>query len=570
MKHRFTLESALWITAAVVALLFRMVNLSQPGLNESEAQLALSSASLAGGSSVIASSHPLYVLVTGAIFSFFGSTTYLARLLPALAGSGLVGALYLSRKHLGRQVSLLAAFLAAMDPGFVAASRQADSPLLGMVLLVLFLVLLLDRKYLLSGVALGLGFLSGLHFWQGIVYLAVSIGLYTLISGRNTDSWRAGAKKIFSEFLQQKGWVSFLGSVLLVGTLMFIFPAGAGEMLAGLTAYWQGWGAAFKDSVMQFILLLPSYELLFLAAGLGYGITSIIQGNRRSQFLMLFFLLALVLTLAYPARNVLDMVWVILPLLLLTANAVHSLWKLAQDNWLPSAGLSLVVAILVTFALYSGFLLFTQGTGGQNLEVRLISLIGALVVAATLIILMAWAWSGPTGIAGLGIGLLVLGIFYTIGQSYRASGMGAFPERELWRNSARVMHPELVVKTLESISAWNNGTKIDTPIAVIAFDSPSLRWELRNFKRVDFYPAFPAGDNPEIVITGIQSSPASPSSYTGQDLAWDSDAEWNSLTSQEWLNWYLKRSIPVISQSVIVWGRTDIMPVGQSGTGELP
>jgi len=570
MKHRLTLESALWITVAAVAVLFRMVHLSQPGLNDSEAQIALQAASLAGGSTVSAATHPLYVLVTGALFSFFGATTFLARILPALAGAGLVGVLYLGRRHLGRQISLLAALLTAVDPGFVAASRQADSPLPGMVLLFLFLVLLLDRKHLMAGTVLGLGFLSGLHFWQGIVYLAVSFGLYTLISGRNTDTWRVGAKKTVTEFFQHKGWISFLGSILLVGTLMFTFPGGAGEFLAGLTAYWQGWGEAFRDPLVQFVLLLPSYELLFAAAGIGYGIHSILRGNRRSQFLMLFFLLALILTLAYPARNVLDMVWVVLPLLLLTADAVYALWRIAQSSWLPSAGLGLAVAILVTFAFYSGLLLFTQGMGGQNMDIRIISLVGALVVAAILIILMAWAWSGSTGIAGLGMGLLALGVCYTIGQSYRAAGLGAFPERELWRNSSRIVHPELLVSTLESISSWNNGTKNDTPIAVIDVDNPSLRWELRNFHRLDFYSDFPTGDNPEIVITGIQSSPASPSSYTGQDLEWNSDAEWGSLTSQEWVNWYLKRSIPVISQAVIVWGRTDIMPVGQSGTGELP
>ncbi len=556
MKHRLTFETALWITVAAVAVLFRMIHLSQPGLNDSEAQLALQAASLAGGSNTSTINHPLYVLVTGAMFSFLGPTTFLARLLPALAGAGIAGVLYLGRRYLGRQVSLLAAFMAAVDPGFVAASRQADSPMPGMLLLFLFLVLFLNRKHKLAGAVLGLGLLSGLHFWQGFVLLAVTTGLYILISGRSLGPWLAGAKKLAAEFFLQKGWISFLVIILLVGTLIFTFPGGAGEVLAGLTAYVQGWGAGFKDSITQYVLLFPSYELLFVATGIGYGIHSIIRGNRRSQFLMMSF--------------VLDMVWVVLPLLLLTADAINALVRLSQDNWLPSAGLGLAVAILVIFALYSGLLLFTQGIGGQNMELRIISLVGALVVAAILIILMAWAWSGPTGIAGLGMGLLALGFFYTIGQSYRAAGLAAFPEQELWRNSSRIVHPELLISTLESISAWNNGTTNDTPIAVIDLDSPSLHWELRNFKRTNYYPAFPAGDNPEIVITNIQSSPASSFSYTGQDLEWNSDAEWGSLTSQEWLNWYLKRSIPVVSKTVIVWGRTDIMPVGQSGTGELP
>lgn len=570
MKQRFTFETALWIMAAAAAVLFRMVHLGMPGLNDSEAQAALQAINLANGDTVLATHQPLYVLLTGALFRFFGATPFLARFLPALAGSGLVGILFLSRKRLGRRTSLAAAFLAAIDPGFVAASRQVDSPILGMMLLFLFLVLLLNRKYVVAGAVLGLGVLSGMHFWQGIVFLLASSGMFMLLSGKGGSEIWNRIKQSAKEFMGTGGWMGFLGSTLLAGTWMLTVPGGAGEVLTGLAAYWQGWGVPFSNSLTQFILLLPTYELLPLVAGIGFGVFAILRENRRAQFLMLYFLLALILTLAYPARNVLDMTWVILSLLLLTAKAVDELLAQASGNWLPSGGLGLAVAILVTFALYSGLLLFTQGTAGQNLELRIISLIGALVVAAFLIILMAWAWSGPTGIAGLGIGLLALGLCFTVGQSFRASGLGAFPELELLRNSSRTVHPNLLVSTLESISSWNNGAKNDTPIAVVGEDSPSLRWELRNFTRAAYYSAFPAGETPEIVITTIQSSPASPSSYTGQDLVWTSDAEWGALTSQEWLNWFLKRSVPSIDRSVIVWGRTDIMPVGQSGTGEIP
>ncbi len=570
MKQRFTFETVLWIMAAAIALLVRVVHLGLPGLNDSEAHLALQAVNLANGNTILETSHPLYVLLTGTLISFFGATPFLARFLPMLAGSGLVGVLYLSRKQLGRWTSLLAAILAAIDPGFVAASRQVDSPIIGMFLLFLFLALILNRKHLQAGAVLGLGILSGFNFWQGVFYLLVCGSFYQLLSAKGENGVWTRAKETIKEFMDAGGWKSYLGSTLLVATLMLTVPNGAGEVLTGLVSYWQGWGASFSNSLTQFIVLLPAYEFLFLIVGIGFGVFSILQGNRRAQFLMLFFLITLIITLAYPSRNVLDMIWVVLPLLLLTAEAMHFLLTQALRNWLPSAGLGLAVAILITFALYSGLLLFTQGALGQNQEIRIISLVGALVVAAILIILMAWTWSGPTGIAGLGMGLLALGLSFTVGQSFRASGLGAFPELELWRNSSRTVNPDLLVSTLESISTWNNGVKNDTPIAVVGADSPSLRWELRNFNRADYYSAFPAGETPVIVITSILNSPASPSSYTGQDLVWVSDAEWSSLTPQEWLNWFLKRSIPGVDHSVIVWGRTDIMPVGQSGTGELP
>lgn len=570
MKHRFTFETTFWVLIIAAAVLFRIVLLQVPALTESEAAVALQAVHLAEGERILVSQTPLAVLLSGMLFYLFDATPFLARLLSMLSGAGLVYGVFLVRHKIGKSVALLLALLIAIDPGFVAASRQVDSPMLGMLLLFLFLVLLDKRKSILAGVALGLGLLSGLSFWQGTIFLLVSITVWNLLLGKEGDAPWSWLKANARVFWQERGWLGFLSAILITGTFFLIVPGGAGEAFSGLIVYFTGWAGNFKNSLSQFLLLLPSYELMPLVIGLIYGIIATLQRNRRDQFLMLFFLFSLILTLAYPGRNVLDMVWVVLPLLVLSAEAIDKIFSIASQSWLPSAGLGLIVAILVSFALYSSMLVFTQGIGGANFEARLIGLIGAIVVAAILVVMMAWAWSGSVGIAGLGMGLLSIGLIYTVAQGFRATGLGAFPAFELWRNSARIIQPELLVSTLETISSWNNGEKRNTPIAVIGIDSPALQWELRNFPNVRYYSAYPVGEEPEIVITALGSSPAASSSYSGQDFGWASDANWNALIPQEWLNWYLKRNIPEISDTIIVWARTDILPAGKVGSEGKP
>ncbi len=570
MKHRFSYETAIWFFIIVIAVLFRIVLLQMPALTESEAALALQAVHFSQGEQILVSQNPLYVLLSGMFFYLLDATPFLARLLSMISGAGLVFVIFQARHKIDKSVALMIAFLIAIDPGFIAASRQVDSPMIGLLLLVLFLVLLDERKSILAGIVLGLGLLSGLSFWQGTILMLVSIAIWSLLLGKEGDApWR-WLKSSAREFWKERGWLGFLGAILVVGTFFLFIPGGAGEIFSGLIVYFQGWSGNFRNSLAQFLLLLPSYELIPLLIGLIYGIIAVIRRNRSAQFLMLFFLLSLVFTLAYPGRKILDMVWVVLPMLLLSAEAIVKIFRIASQSWLPSIGLGLIVAVLVTFALYSSLLVFTQGIGGANFEARVIGLIGALVVAAILVLMMAWAWSGSVGIAGLGLGLLSIGLIFTLAQGFRATGLGPFPVFELWRNSARISQPELLVSTLESIGSWNNGEKRNTPIAVVGLSSHALQWELRDFQNVLFYSTYPVGEKPEIVITAVGNSPSAASSYSGQDFGWTTDADWNALTPREWLNWFLKRNISKQSATIVIWARTDILPAGKVGNQGIP
>ncbi len=189
MKNtRFTIEKTLWLIIFVAAIFFRVVQLDNPALNDSEAQLNMQAVRLAEGEKTLVSENPLYVIVSGLLFFLFDASPFLARLLPFLAGVVVIAVLYLSRQFLGKEIAFLAACLMTIDPAFVAVSRQVNYPIMGILFLLLFFILLEKNRTIMAGMVLGLGLFSGIHFWQGILYLIVVVGLWRFLLGSDGNA----------------------------------------------------------------------------------------------------------------------------------------------------------------------------------------------------------------------------------------------------------------------------------------------------------------------------------------------------------------------------------------------
>src|SRR3972149_8652473 len=69
---------------------------------------------------------PAYILLTASLFfAFGGGTNFIARLVPALAGSFLVFVPLFFRHRIPPRPAVLLAFFISLDPGLLAVSRQA-------------------------------------------------------------------------------------------------------------------------------------------------------------------------------------------------------------------------------------------------------------------------------------------------------------------------------------------------------------------------------------------------------------------------------------------------------------
>jgi predicted membrane-bound mannosyltransferase len=123
-------EGWLYWLAFLIALGFRLIQLGAKPLTDSEAQFALQALHIAQGENPLLGPQPAYILFTSVLFLVTESTNFMARFIPAIAGSALVFAPYYFREKLKPLPALILAFLFAFDPGLVAISRQAGGTIL--------------------------------------------------------------------------------------------------------------------------------------------------------------------------------------------------------------------------------------------------------------------------------------------------------------------------------------------------------------------------------------------------------------------------------------------------------
>jgi len=243
---KIRIEQLLYLLAFLLALGIRLLNLGDAPLSDFEAGWALQSLGLARGESVTLGAQPGYIFPTLIFFYLFEAANFGARFWPALAGSLLVLAPYAFRDRLGQKAAIIVALGLAVDPGMVALSRLAGGPMLAISFTILTLALLYAGQPVLGGIAAGLALLSGPAVLIGLLGLGIAYGIARLLGFFKDDALFPGEQTSEDpERSPTRDWRTVLlfggGTVLLVGTLFFLYPQGLGAWAASLGTFLQGW-----------------------------------------------------------------------------------------------------------------------------------------------------------------------------------------------------------------------------------------------------------------------------------------------------------------------------------------
>lgn len=556
----WTVESGLYGVALLLAFAIRLIHLGENPLSDAEADLALRALALGRGERVAIGAQAGYVLWTGSLFYFFEVTNFLARLLPALAGSLLIGVPWLLRGRIGKNVALLLAFFLAIDPGLVAAARQADSVTLAAAFLLLALAFWMRRQAALTGVFAGLALLSGPQLWPGVLSLAVAWGGSVLLMQRHN---RTEAQE--GEILPARDWKNSLawlvGSFFILGTMFFVVPGGLGGAVGSLPAWLQGWSGPARTTISQMLAALVVYEVVAWAFGFAGGVAQIKHAGKLDRFLGFWAAAALLLALIYPARQELHLVWVILPLLGLAARVVeHLLNREVEMRW---------VAWVLAAAMTALWILAWNNLGGAvnpafaGIEggLRWVRLAASLAVIAIAVLLVGWGWSVSAARAGFVWGLMAVVSIYAVSASWHAAGLGPHPEAELWRSAPYAADADLLMKTIGDQSAQQTGERTGLDVMVLRIASPALEWLLRDQKEVRFVDFLAGEEQPSLVITADQEALGLTASYSGQDFVWQRTPAWSLLLQSEWLKWVTFREVLTQEERIILWVRTDLFPL---------
>ncbi len=582
MKKNPTLELALYSLAFALALIFRFYQLGAAPLSDGESALALQAFSLAHGGSVTLGAQPGYILLTSLLFMIIRDSNFLARFIPAFAGSLAIWLPYFFRRWMSdsdglRRAGIVMAFGLAIDPGLVSISRQVGSPMPAIAFTLLALASLYNRRMIWLGIFTALALLSGPAFLQGLLILALSWGLYRLLA-RNREESHIEEPELKTQPDEQPhqsyrvSIIAFLLTLLFAGTLLLRAPQGLAGLADTLSAYLDTWRTASGVPILRLPTSLLVYQLIMVIFALAAAVRVWLvhkgddQGSRWVLAGMsLWALVAVILPVIYPGRQVGDLAWALIPLWALAASELSRSFVFEDDRvtHLISAGLA---GLLCIFGVIGWFNLLSIGSSFADVRIYWVIIIGALLLGLVAVLLVIAGWSFRAARLGVVWSLCVLLGLFLIANSWGMAVVRQNGAQDLWSAAPTSGQQVEFMTTLTDLSIWKTGLRDQIEVVDLT-GSPSVHWILRDFPYARYATSISSSESPAVVIT-LKSTeqPALAQKYRGQDFVWRLYPGWQGALPPGFINWLAFRQAPLAQDQVILWTQNDIFPGGASGT----
>jgi len=577
-------ENLFYVIAFLLAVALRFIQLDAAPLSDTEAKWALQALNVAEGARPLLGSQSIYILSTSTFFFLFGSSNFLARFLSALTGSALVFAPYLFRDRLKPVPGLLLAFFLALDPGLVSLSRQAGSLIPALTFVLLAWAFWWRARPRAAGVFAGLALLSGPSVWAGLLGLGLARTLHGLMERPSASAKDENPDDTADADESQEGLrrenlkeaLTFGGATILLGGTMFLLsPNGLSAWLNALPEYLAGWMRPSDVPISRLLFTLLVYQPLAVLFGLIAVVRGWVQKRQRFIFLSLWLLTAIIVTLLYPARQVGDLAWVLIPLWPLAARESSNRLHAIPEERREVVGVVTLVVVLLFFSWinYAGIALdptnplnvtTNEIRFGETVLVesfpptRYVLLIGVLLLLVVSIMMVALGWSANTARLGLVWGMLVVLGVYSLGMALGGTGLRTPDGWELWWPGAKPAQAEWLLATVNEQSEWSTGDVTSQDVVLLDIESPALEWLLHD-RDMDTVSALDPQEAPPIIISTLQiENPNLPIPYRGQDFTWRQKPAWDIISIYDWIKWSVFRTLPYDSETIIVWVRNDL------------
>lgn len=545
------LQFWLYALAFGLALTLRLLRLDAWPLTDEEARWAMQAFELTKGLRPEIGPQPGYILLTALAFFVFQAGEFTARLVPALFGAALVLAPYFFRDRLGEKPALVLAFLLAFDPGLLAMSKLAGSPIIALSALMLAWGAWRNGQTRAAGVLAGLSLLGGPQLWPGLIGLAIAYGLT-----RGLAPSLAVIRLERGELLRTLAYAA--GTFLVIGSLFLLAPGGLGAGLQSLMAYFGSW-LEFGDVPAQRLLIaLVVYQFPAIILATISLIRGLIQRDDLTIALGLWLLAALVLALANPGRQVFDLAWVLLPLWALAAlETARHLNPIQGETWETLGMMAFTLVILGFSGLHFTSIALNPMTPEQ-MQLRWLLLGASLVLLSLSIFMVAYGWSVSVAAQGsIWGGLIALAVF-SLSTAMAAGGLRTYQTAEMWPPGFPARYSGYLISQLNEISRWRLSPALPLNITVSGIDSPALRWTLRDWN-VTYTNAAALTESPEALIVPAETdSPELQANYRGQDFIWRTQAYWDAFAPADWLRWIFHHQATEGQEAFILWVRSDL------------
>lgn len=561
-----TMEVALYILIALLALALRLYDLGGRPLQDREASQALAAWRFYSGQAEnLRGYSPLLLSGDVLAFTLFGANDFTARLIPALFGTALVLLPYWLRHRLGRPGALVTSLFLTLSPSTLFLSRYAGGEIIvafsAVAMVIGFFGYLEEKRplylYILgAGLALALGAGSAVYtvlfiFGTSFIFLALLNRL-----GRATENWSTiidTLRSIYERELLRNNVVFFVVVFILTCTLLLTNPGGIQASIDLFPAWLQGLipGSQTWYFHLQLLFTYEPFIVVFGLAGLVYYL--VVRGNFFANFLIYWAVISIYIHTIAGSGAPTDVILSLLPLTLLAGLFLGRFLEglLQSASW---GGEGLFLAIAGSVFVYLLFELSGYATSGQ--QAYLLLVVVAFLLPLGLLALY-WVWFGQrVALQSGGLTLLLVLGFLNLGFSWT---LNYRPDNNPWQTMiARPSAPGVLnlVSTLEQVSAEREGDRHLIALTVEGTADPLLPWYLRDFRNARFVHTLDTTITVPVVITSGQGDdPALSESYSGQDFALRSSWRLEGLWGPDLVRWLLYRQAPTRPQEerVILW-----------------
>ncbi len=578
-----TIADGLFLIPLILGGVLRLVNLGQIPLSLTEAANAITAWQLwqPSAMSAAAANSAAYVSLTGLLLPVLGGSDAIARLIPALAGMGILLLPWLLRHRLGPIGTLISGLLLAFSPTLVAASRTADGSTLALLAGGLLLVVWLryqetgERRWLYgSAAALALGLTSaplfyGLLLTLGLAYLAqAKFGppiFYTRQVIQGDEEAGIADETVYTPlptwWPEKEEWrnaAALFAAALLGLSALFLWHLPGLGITGNLPAAWLGQINFQNDLALwvEPILAIGRYEVILLLLGLVAIGWATWTGEPFPTFFIYWF--TGILLLIFIQRGNLDNVLLlVLPGYLLIGLFAEAVWRIPAPNlrW-PLAALVFLLGLMAYINLHN-YVRLVNPSNPMMPNVWRATVLVAIIL--TTVIYLA-RFQPVMVLQGVLAGVLPLLLLYTWGTGWWLAHQAANDPRERWVRQGTDADVRLFRQISQQLALQHTNSRSDLTI-FSTIDSPVLRWYLREFPRYEVGTTLPDTPTAQLMITGTDA--AAPANYLGTQLgllrlrAPEAGYEGDILTTLRW--WLFRESLaPFNQQRMTVWLRADL------------
>jgi hypothetical protein len=554
-RSQTTIEQILYLGVFLLALALRVSQLGGVALNEAEAGQALRAYDLAEGQAVSVGSQASYVLLTWLNFAILGSSAFLARMWPALLGAGIVLLPYAVRAQLGQKAALVLATGLALSPGFVAFSRTASSTVLAVLFLMLAIMAWQQGKGRWTGVFVALTLLSGAGSYIGLLGIYLS---WLLLPRDIKDKYKSTLKS--SKISAKDVLLSFGLSLLLGATAFLRIPQAVSGIGAGLAEFLSRWTLPGGIQIVTMLLALVTYSLPILIIGLVAGVRAWVWRDGVGQAMSVWAIVALLVAIINPGREISDLLWVLIPVWALAAMGISHYLEKPKTNVSSVFGTVFLVVILASFLWINASAMARLTPGEGDFTVRLTVSAALVPLAALALTLIGYGWSRQVAVQGLAWSFVLLSVALYISMDVRIIQPGERSANELWPSSSGAGQVSLLVDSAADLSGWQIGQRKEIEVALLS-ESAALHWAFRDWPAARNEIALTEVEEPAMIAAqGLSFQPEQSSAYRGQSFVWSREINWENGFPTNFFAWFVFREAATVSETMTLWVRSDLFP----------